>query len=144
VLVTLDTPYADSKAADLRFTLSRPLLPALATLKLGNLEFRLLGASHQVVCNGLIETVACLPTGVPGLPERHERPGYIFQAAVRRPDDFSAQVDELKRRDNILAGEFPGSPDALTVIGATENGWWTVHAYPQTGELVTTRTEVRW
>jgi hypothetical protein len=142
VLVTLDTPYADTTAADLRFALDLPELPALATLTLDTgphrrLELRLLGASHQVVLHTpagrLTETVACLPAAADGLPRRLVRPDYAFRAEIRR------LRGTLNAR--ALAGEFPGSPDALTVIAAEGTTWWTVHAYPQSGEIVRTRTE---
>jgi hypothetical protein len=165
MLVRLDAAYTDTTAADLGFALGLPEQPALRTLEVRpgggvRLLLRLLGASHQVVlstCDGeLTETVACLPGTDSGLPERLTRllPGgtsYTFRAGVRRlpPQRFRAEVARLRRAaadPRALAGLFPGATDALTVIGADVRehhgrvGWWTAHAYPQTGELVETVT----
>ncbi|GAA2596805.1 DUF2617 family protein [Dactylosporangium fulvum] len=157
MLVTLDTPYIDTTAADLRFALGLPPQPALRTLSVAlpggeEVVLRLLGASHQVRFRDVDETVACLPSLSAGLPSAVTRPGYRFTAAVRAlpPDEFAAACDELRRRaraeEHALAGAFPGARDALTVLAARPvpggAGWWTAHAYPQTGELVTTETVV--
>lgn len=161
MLVSLDTAYVDTTVADLGFALGLPCQPALHTLELAIgggsiLRLRLLGASHQVVLTTpggeLSETVACVPGTEPGLPQRVSRrlPGttrYEFGARVRRlpPDRFAAAVARLRaagRSDSVLAGEFSGAADALTVLGARHSpgavSWWTAHAYPQTGELVRT------
>ncbi|GAB3850979.1 DUF2617 family protein [Dactylosporangium cerinum] len=163
MLVTLDTPYTDTTAADLRFALGLPPQPALrsmrVTLPAGVVVLRLLGASHQVrfephaLGTALVdETVACLPAVTARMPEAFEQPGYRFTATVRRlaGADFDAAVADLRRRatveEHVLAGVFPGDRDALTVLAARAvpggAAWWTAHAYPQTGELVTTETTV--
>jgi hypothetical protein len=156
VLVTLETPYADTTAADLRFALGLPPQPALrelvVTLPAGIVVLRLLGASHQVRFGAVDETVACLPAVADPMPAAFQAPGYTFRADVRRldPAAFTAEVETLRRRaaaeEHTLAGLFPGDRDALTVLAARAvpggAAWWTAHAYPQTGELVLTETTV--
>jgi hypothetical protein len=159
VLVRVDTPYADTTAGDLTFALGLPEQPALHVLEIpvAGLRLRLLGASHQVVLAGrCIETVACVPGQPPSLPTAVDGDGYRFAARVRRLDRaaMSAAVSRLRRRlagdPYALVGVFPGDPDAVTALRAdvpaapdrARIGWRTWHAYPQTGELVITRTEV--
>jgi hypothetical protein len=154
VLVNLDTPYADTTAADLTFALGLPVRPALSVLDLpaAGLQLRLLGASHQAVLAGrCVETVACLPGRPPSLPSAVDDPaaGYRFAAEVRRLDRaaLAALRESLADDPFALIGVFPGSPDAVTGLRADVGpggitGWRTWHAYPQTGELVVTRTEV--
>ncbi|HEX6967576.1 MAG TPA: DUF2617 family protein [Micromonosporaceae bacterium] len=165
MLVTLDTPYADTTAADLSFALGLPELPALHVRDLAvtpggaRLRLRLLGASHQVVLwaasDVLVETVACLPGRSACLPSAVDEQtlGYRFSARVQRlaPARLSARVARLREQltDNpyALIGVFPGSPDAVTALCAwrtqTMIGWRTWHAYPQTRELVVTETGVK-
>ena len=168
MLVTLDTPYADTTAADLSFTLGSPELPALHVLDLARpdhcgVTLRLLGASHQVVLRGadrgFIETVACLPGRRSALPSTvdDEAAGYRFAARVSQlsSDELSRRVAALRQEladdPYALVGVFPGGPDAATALcvdtavvagGRTGFGWRTWHAYPQTGELVETETVV--
>lgn len=139
----LDTPYADTTAGDLSFALGLPELPALHVLRLPGLELRLLGASHQVVWTAAdgercVETVACLPGHDPHLPSTMDGAGYRFESTVERlgPPIW----DELAADPRALVGVFPGDPNAVTALRAEGRGWRTWHAYPQTGELVTTRT----
>ena len=136
LLVSLDTPYADTTAADLSFALGLPAQPALHVLDLTwrGLELRLLGASHQVVlADSCVETVACLPGRPPHLPATVDDPaaGYRFTAAVRRlaPAGLAREVaalrDRLARDPYALVGVFPGQPgrghrDAAR--GATRRG----------------------
>lgn len=143
MLVSLDIPYADSTAGDLSFALGLPLLPALHVHRLSeDLELRLLGASHQVVAGGLVETVACLPGRPAHLPPSVDDPGYRFTATVTRLDRAvtAALWRDLAGDPRALVGVFPGDPDAVTALRADDRGWQTWHAYPQTGELVVTRT----
>jgi hypothetical protein len=155
VLVSIDTPYADTTAGDLSFALGLPEQPALYVLRIPStgLQLRLLGASHQVVLAGrCIETVACLPGRPPSLPGAVDENGYRFTATVSHldPPAMSAAVTGLRERltgdPYALVGVFPGSPDAVTALHAEirpdVTGWRTWHAYPQAGELVITRTEV--
>jgi hypothetical protein len=132
-------------------------------------ELRLLGASHQVMAGPVSETVACLP-GRPGpLPAAvRETVGgwsYDFTAGVRGYDrqGFESAVTGLRARladrADALTGAFPGSPYAVTALvldrapdpaGAPGTGagagpvigWRTWHAYPQSMEIVATRTRV--
>nr|WP_239648782.1 DUF2617 family protein [Nocardiopsis chromatogenes] len=163
-------PFADTRARDLVWTLEHPPLPALATRTavLGGVrvELRVLGASHQVVLAGgpqaharAVETVACLPgadgnlpgsaaPGVPGLAS------YSFTSTVERLSGpeldrrVRALVDRLDGDPAAVAAAFPGSPSAVTALAAASPApgcleWRTWHAYPQTGELVRTRTRTR-
>jgi hypothetical protein len=143
VLVRLDTPYADTTAGDLSFALGLPVLPALHVLHLGStVEFRLLGASHQVVWPGGVETVACLPGRAPHLPGAVDDGAYRFSSTVEPLDRTATQMlwRQLESDPQALVGAFPGDPDAVTAMRAERTGWRTWHAYPQTGELVTTHT----
>ncbi|MFC7546333.1 DUF2617 family protein [Plantactinospora sp. GCM10030261] len=164
MLVDIDTPYADTTAADLSLAIDGPERPALHVLTvtlpgLATVHLRLLGASHQVVLDisGTAvrsETVACLP-GADRLPrEMHDDAGrYRFTSRVLRLDRvaFVEQVatlrDELTDDPHALVGVFPGDRDAVTALRVRPDGeravrWQTWHAYPQTGELVQTETVV--
>jgi hypothetical protein len=157
MLAALDTPYTDTRADALSFALGLPPLDALAVLPLTRpnlqMELRLLGASHQVIAGPVSETVACLP-GHPGpLPGEIRRTvhgwSYDFSASVRTHDrpGFEAAVTGLMRRlagrADALTGTFPGSPYAVTALAVGPGlGWRTWHAYPQTMEIVTTRTRL--
>ena len=149
VLVTLATPYADMTAADLTFALGLPALPALHVLTVEGIELRLLGASHQILRNNMSETVACLPGHRPDLPSTVDHQGYRFTAEIHRltPRNFTQTVTRLRERattnQHAIVGVFPGDRAAVTILSAHRNGWHTWHAYPQTGELVETRTELR-
>lgn len=161
MLVTLATPYADTTAADLSFGWGLPAQPALHVLRLPasggvTVELRLLGASHQVrLSHGgdqISETVACLSGRVPALPSTVDHDGYRFTARVHRLTDaaFAHRVADLRTAASAdpysMVGVFPGSPQAVTVLTATPHaagiGWRSWHAYPQSGELVETATEV--
>ena len=163
MISTVEVAFADVSAVSLRWALGLPPRPALGTVVVGSdhgprLELRLLGASHQVLVHGsqgvvLSETVACdLPEGLP-LPEQTRAGGYDLRTDVRRlePDPFVVAVGALAAegtaRDDALVGRYPGSPHATTVLTADEVSsrrvaWTTWHAYPQTGELVRTRTRL--
>jgi hypothetical protein len=155
VLVSIDAPYADTTAGDLSFALGLPEQPALHVLEIPpiGLRLRLLGASHQVVLAGrCIETVACLPGRPPSLPASVRDGAYRFAAAVHRLDPAALSRAVARLRDRLagdpyaLVGVFPGDRDAVTALRARAGTGWTRwrtwHAYPQTGELVATRTEV--
>nr|WP_246400793.1 DUF2617 family protein [Jiangella mangrovi] len=152
----MDVPYVDTRAADLAWTLDHPVVPALAVRAAGPLELRVLGASHQVVLGGLVETVACLP-GVPAeLPgEVRRRAGgwhYRFHAAVEELPlaTLRARAAELRRlaaEPDAVVAAFPGDPDAVTALRADRLdadavAWSTWHVYPGAGQLVGTRTEL--
>ncbi|MEV4627427.1 DUF2617 family protein [Micromonospora sp. NPDC049523] len=140
MLVTLDTPYADTTAAELSLALGTPELPALHVLDLAHpdrpgvrLRLRLLGASHQVVlqrheggdgdegreptAGELVETVACLPGRSPELPTELADPatGYRFAARVLRLDPA-----EMSARTAVLRRELADDPYAL--IGVFPGG----------------------
>jgi len=165
VLATLDVPYVDTRAADLVWTLDHPVLPALtlgrATTLGGTLELRVLGASHQVVLRGrdgdVVETVACLPGHRPYLPDAVDRRvagrRYRFRATVDQVSaaEVSARADELRAMAEgqatapTVVASFPAAPDALTALAAVTGrgvGWRTWHVYPNSGQVVSTSTEV--
>ncbi len=161
-------PFVDSRAADLSLAFGLDRLPALGTHRVelpgASVELRVLGASHQVVLDidGLewSETVACLPDRAGALPTREQsRVGDLvsrFSARCVRlpPAELAARIRALRRHGeghpHALVGTFPGSPLAVTamVVDPVDPavplgppiGWWSWHAYPQTGELVTTRS----
>lgn len=158
-------PFVDSRAADLSLAFGLDRLPALGTHRVelpgASVELRVLGASHQVVLDidGLewSETVACLPDRAGALPTREQsRVGDLvsrFSARCVRlpPAELAARIRALRRHGeghpHALVGTFPGSPLAVTAMvvdaavdPAVPVGWWSWHAYPQTGELVTTRS----
>jgi hypothetical protein len=161
----LAIPYADSRATDLSLTYGLTPLPALTVhqvvLSGARLELRVLGASHQVVLEiggiGWSETLACLPDRPGGLPAHHVvDSGPLrswFRASCLRPSTtrLIEQVQVLARRcegdPGALLGVFPGSPLAITALLVKDRGtgavsWRSWHAYPQTGELVTTASVV--
>ena len=165
----LDTPYADARADALSFALGLPPLDALAVLPVQcgglSVELRLLGASHQVIAGPLSETVACLPGDADPLPGRASSsvPGYAYEfaattAAHSDGTAFARAVEavcaRLADRDDALTGDFPGSRHAVTALAmeglaveglireGTGIGWRTWHAYPQTREIVMTRSRL--
>lgn len=158
---SIDTRFADSRAADLSLAYGLPRLPALGThhvvLHGVDVELRLLGASHQVVLGAWSETVACFPDRAAALPGREEivENGLMFQFAAQTlrlgeaalADRVAGIVRDCATDPQALVGDFPGSPLAITALRAWEEkdgtAWRTWHAYPQSGELVETRTVVR-
>lgn len=161
---SIAAPFTDSRATDLRLAYGLERLPALGTHRVavpgGRIELRLLGASHQVVFDldgaRWSETVACL-TGRDGtLPESDEmiegalRARFVARCFRLGPAEFASRVHAVWRhcegRSDALVGTFPGSPLAVTaLLGCGTAGgarWQTWHAYPQTAELVETRSTV--
>jgi hypothetical protein len=157
----IETRFADSRAADLSLAYGLPRLPAVGEhhvmLHGVAIELRLLGASHQVIIGSWSETVACLPDRADTLPAREELVdnGLCFQFAAQTlrlvgpalSDRVAGIIRECTLDENAIVGSFPGSPLAITAIRAWEEkagtAWRTWHAYPQTRELVETRTVVR-
>lgn len=155
---TIDTRFADSRAADLSLAYGLRPLPALGTHAVTidglTVELRVLGASHQVVLGDWSETVACLPDRPGALPAREERVvgdhRVTFEAQVDRPVDFEGVVRQVistcAADPRALVAEFPGSRLAVTALAAGPLGdgvaWETWHAYPQAGELVYTKSVV--
>lgn len=165
MLAEVAVPYVDTSAAALGLWLDLPAQPALevARLEVGGLrlDLRVLGASHQVLAlapgRGLLtETVACRAGAPAALPARADRIAgglrHRFTSSVMRldPPGLRARARALRvlaeGHPDVLAGVFPGSPDAITVIGCCAAGggaeWWTEHVYPRTGEVVATRSVV--
>ncbi|HET9382042.1 MAG TPA: DUF2617 family protein [Streptomyces sp.] len=162
MLTTLNTSYTDTRAADLAWALGREPLPALATLDVrmdtADVQLRLLGASHQVLVEDdrgtCSETVACIAGRSMPLPlgAAKRMGGWDYEFASRvellAPGAFAGRAQELlaliSEHPYGLAGVFPGSPHAFTALlvgrQAGRITWRTWHAYPQEGQLVTTRT----
>lgn len=160
---SISAPFVDTSADDLVWTLGHPVAEPLAVRSFAvagvRVELRVLGASHQVVVapesagRSLVETVACLP-GLPGgLPGRAERPGgYRFDSLVENlsREDLTRRVSRLHREVGDAPGgllvAFPGDDLAVTALHLRLDGeplrWRTWHAYPQSGELVTTTSTV--
>lgn len=157
----IHVPFVDVSAAGLRWAMGLPEQPALVerTIDLGDdrsLALRILGASHQVLVRHgervlVSETVACGLPDADALPERVESGGYLITSRVERLHGAQlrrAVADLLAVLDEdpcAVVGGFPGDPDAVTALVADEPtagtvSWRTWHAYPQTGELVTTST----
>lgn len=167
-MLELVVPYRDTRAAELCWSLSLPVQPALAVRSVElaglTLEIRLLGASHQVLTwaeDGtellFTETVACLPEWAGPLPDRQALRlaggGYAVASETLVLDGpaFDRAVDRIRRAVQAnpasLAGCYPGAPGALTAVlpeaAPTGVRWTTWHSYPQDGRLVRTRTAFR-
>ncbi|MEU2261719.1 DUF2617 family protein [Streptomyces sp. NPDC019645] len=158
--IPLATPYLDTGADQLSFTLGRPEHPALAVRDLtvaGTVvQLRLLGASHQVIAGPVRETVACLPGVEGGLPESatHEFDGWRYHFGARvlhcSAGEFTERVAAVLARcegdAGSLCGLFPGSPDAVTALAVAPHGsglsWRTWHTYPQSRQIVATQTRL--
>ena len=163
MLASLSVPYVDARASALSWWLGDDAPAPLATLVLsgscGELELRLLGASHHVVASTggarCPEVVACGLAQRP-VPARHDGvvdgARYRFASTTTSYDDSGlARVARALRRRTVgapqaLVGVFPGSPDALTVLTGREirRGWtWSSwHVYPAAGEVVRTRSRL--
>lgn len=158
--IELSTPFLDTDAHQLSFTLGRPAREALAVrdLHVGGLvvQLRLLGASHQVFAGPVRETVACLPGVAGGLPDSAVQEfddwNYHFSACVEHftAARFSEQVALIRRRSDespeALYGIFPGSAEAVTALTVERHGtglgWRTWHTYPQSRQIVATHTRL--
>ena len=163
MLAALAVPYVDARASALSWWLGDDAPAALASRVLtgaaGRLELHLLGASHHVVASTgsarCPEVVACGARRSP-VPARHD--GLLDGARYRFASTTTAYdrgglarvARDLRRRalqaPDALAGVFPGSPDALTVLAGREvpGGWaWSSwHVYPAAGEVVRTRSSL--
>lgn len=167
MLRSIDAPYVDTRADDLRWSLRHPLVPALTAIEAQvhgrRVALAVLGASHQVVVEvgeeRLVETVAYLPevpdtlpcpgvtATLPGRPART----YDIRTRVDRlaPDMVRDRARWLRRHlggdARSVVAEFPGTPDALTALALDAPrpgriGWTTWHVYPQHDQVVRTRT----
>lgn len=155
--VRLAVPYTDVAAAMLRWATGMPPVEPLAArrvaLSLATVELRVLGASHQVLVGEFSETVACgLPGGAP-VPTQSSDGPYAFASRTERfaphayADRVRGLVDALTGDPAAIVAGFPGSELAVTALRADQIdgaiSWTTWHAYPQTGELVTTESRLR-
>lgn len=138
----------------------------------GHLSLRLLGASHQAVLRlpdgEYAETLACLDLPEAGAPAAQPPPARrtvavgawqirlrvtvdrdspaVLAAASREMRDCAERADP----DRSLYASFPGHPLAATFLRVRPRrdsldspAWTTVHVYPESGERVRTRTEIR-
>ncbi|TLQ43644.1 DUF2617 family protein [Streptomyces marianii] len=158
--IPLATPYLDTGAGQLSFTLGRPEHPALAVRDLTvagvDVQLRLLGASHQVLAGPVRETVACLPGVEGGLPDSttYEFDDWRYHFGARTlhctTAGFTERAAAVRARcegdPRSLCGVFPGSPDAVTALTVephgTGLGWRTWHTYPQSRQIVATQTRL--
>lgn len=148
----------DTRADQLRIAHDLPVLPAVATLRCGPVELRILAASHQVVVaaeGGIdpwVETVAC-GIGVGewlhhGRDVADARATTTIEVARLAGPGFAAEVAAWRRRgsddDRALVVEFPGR-DAVTGLALEGDGWVSLHSYPGAGggTVVRTRTMLR-
>ncbi len=156
----LDTAYQDTCATDLRFSLGydeHPAgPPALATLVVGPVLVRILGASHQVVVatptGPVVETVACLPGLIDPLPTEHAAGRYRMSSRVRgwTAAELTAylhrSLPDWVRDEHTLVARFPGSPQAVTAVSvrqrATHVEWSSWHVYPQYLQVVRTTSQL--
>lgn len=162
-VAVLDVPFVDVHGESLGWALGLPERVALAHRSVTSfaaleVELRVLGASHQVLIRRgpallLSETVACdLPRAEP-LPAAIHRGDYTFTSEVVRlsAPELAAEAERLRTRldgrGDALLATFPGTPHAVTALehehDHTGIRWMTWHAYPQTGELVSTRSHFR-
>lgn len=168
----LTAPFVDTRASDLGWSLDpavavdAPLAVLPVRSAAGSLDLQLLGASHRAVLRRrvgpaprdevvLVETVACLPGAAPALPRsaRHRSDGLVYaftsSITVTGPGTFADAVAAVLAGlpDTSLVGRFPGEPLALTALAADADDtglrWQTWHVYPQTTEIVETRSEVQ-
>ncbi|MEV3869624.1 DUF2617 family protein [Streptomyces sp. NPDC049906] len=157
--VTLATPYLDTDADQLSFSLDEPARAALVvrdlTVNGTDVQLRVLGASHQVFVGPVRETVACLPGSEGGLTDTtrmFDKWAYRFSARVETldADDFRTRVEQVRRRTDVhpraLYGIFPGASEAVTALTvdprATGLDWHTWHTYPQSCRIVATHTRL--
>lgn len=171
MIVDLQVPFVDAGVSHLRYLPSAPSLSVLAQLDHahlvpdGHLSLRLLGASHQAVLalpdGQYAETIACV--GGPGgaLPATRSVTVGPWRCRLRldidraSPEELAAACHEMRRcaahddpRRSLYAS-FPGHPLAATFLrvhpraDSTGSAWTTVHIYPESGQRVRTRTEIR-
>ncbi len=167
VLQLIEDPqtFADVNASELTLQLNGETREGVARIQvvLGDITIEpvILGSSHQVVVSGsgglrLVETVAADAGGHP-LPEEatHLDGGidYLFQSQTRHYRSSSAfvrSVGDIRSRcaqdryESIVVCS-PDSPSALTAVAVERDrpAWTSWHAYPETGEIVRTRSELR-
>ncbi|WP_341392606.1 DUF2617 family protein [Arthrobacter sp. G119Y2] len=151
MLSTSPEPFADTTPADLSHDLRREHLHALASKRIGDLEIRVLGASHQIALGDWTETVACNPNRPAGnLPRTTSEPGYTFTSRTKDysrralKEQVQALIAATERHPGGLAVAFAGDPLAVTAITAEVTNeiarWKTWHVYPNTGEIVATQS----
>lgn len=160
--------FVDTRADQLIYSLDEPrITPVLARdftfTHAGvplEVELAVLGCSHQVTVRNaghewVRETLACLPQREPWVPTTSSytvaHGGQLtFDSTVVKPADFLREVDRIESQlaDSAAqcSAQFPGHAGAVTALTCTtsRNGlvWRTWHCYPQSGEVVKTRSEL--
>jgi hypothetical protein len=164
LLVQLELPFVDARAADLTLALGAAPEDGLGALTLeaagAVAELRLLGCSHQALVRSddyeLSELVACRPGRTAPLPSRADQAlgglRYDFRARVSRmsPDRYAdaaaAVTARVAARQDGLVGVFPGAEGAFTALQLSAQGsglrWQSWHGYPQSAELVYTASRI--
>ena len=158
--------FVDTRADQLVYSLDEPrITPVLARVftftHVGvplEVELAVLGCSHQVTVRlegreWVRETLACLPDREPWVPSTSShtlaRGGQLtFDSTVVKPADFLSEVSRIESQlaDSYAqcSVKFPGQPGAVTALAcsASRNGlvWRTWHCYPQSSEVVETRS----
>lgn len=158
--------FVDTRADQLVYSLDEPrITPVLARdftfTHAGvplEVELAVLGCSHQVTVRSaghewVRETLACLPGREPWVPATDScavaHGGQLtFDSTVVKPADFLREVDRLESQladaPAQCSVQFPGQPGAVTALtcATNRNGvvWRTWHCYPQSGEVVKTRS----
>lgn len=119
-------------------------------------ELCVLGASHQVLVGDFSETVACGLAGGEPVPAQSLAGPYAFRSKrecfgeAAYAATVNGLVEQLRGDRSAIVAGFPGSELAVTALRAefAEDAdssavrWTTWHAYPQTGELVTTESRL--
>jgi hypothetical protein len=164
MLVELDLPFVDARAADLTLVLGASPQLGLGSLELeaagAKAELRLLGFSHQALVHAddyeLSELVACRPGESDPLPARADHSlgqrRYQFKAQMSSfsPSGYAeiaaSLKDQLAARPDSLIGVFPGPEGAFTALKLwwrrSVLSWETWHGYPQSCELVYTASRI--
>lgn len=158
--------FVDTRADQLVYSLDEPrITPVLARdftfTHVGvplEVELAVLGCSHQITVRSaghewVRETLACLPDHEPWVPSTSShtlaRGGQLtFDSTVVKPAHFLSEVGCIEKglADSYAQCSvmFPGQPGAVTALtcSASSNGlvWRTWHCYPQSGEVVKTRS----
>ncbi|WP_297452852.1 DUF2617 family protein [uncultured Corynebacterium sp.] len=155
-LAILDVPFKDTAAEQLRVAIDGQVPDTLCETVISHPDGRtppltlgVLGASHVVFVGKrenphFTEEISCAAAhGVP-----LSRAGVTVNSRVEHlsPEAFAQRANALRREfgaghPHSVVAEFPGSPDALTVLSAEpiEQGyrWVTWHGYPP-GQFVWT------
>lgn len=156
-MLELARPALAVRADALAFTLDAPLLEPVATRSRRvagmDVELRLIETGHQMVTGALVETVAQLDDHEGPLPYTLTREvggwSFGFTADVYKRDyaDFSRAVAFLRKylngRDDVLAAA-KGDELCGLLVRQVRRGleWRTWHTFPDTRQIVSTRSRM--